>query len=90
MPRRTFLGYTAIGAVLWATGVTLLGYFLGSVAFIANHLEIILLLIVAVSVLPAAIEVLRARRSSGAQGRDPRYDEPAERQAVLDDDVRGS
>ena len=90
MPRRTFLGYTAIGAVLWATGITLLGYFLGSVAFIAAHLELILLLIVVVSVLPAVIEVLRARSKSGTDGRDPRYDEDDERQRVIDEDIRGA
>ncbi len=90
MPRRTFLGYTAIGAVLWATGITLLGYFLGSVAFIAAHLELILLLIVFISVLPAVIEVLRARSKGSTDGRDPRYDEDDERQRVIDEDVRGA
>jgi len=85
MNRRKFLAYTGIGAVLWATGITVLGYFLGSVAFIANNLEAIALLIVAISVLPMVVEVLRAR----SKRRDPRYDEPHERQAVLDDDVRG-
>ena len=85
MDRRKFLGYTAIGAVLWATGITVLGYFLGSVPFIAANLEVILLLIVLVSVLPAIVEVLRAR----SKKRDPRYDEPAERQSVLDEDVKG-
>lgn len=63
MDRRKFLTYTAIGAVLWATGVTVLGYFLGSIDFIARNLEVIALLIVFVSVLPAIIEILRARRS---------------------------
>jgi membrane-associated protein len=85
MDRRKFLTYTAIGAVLWATGITVLGYFLGSVQFIANNLEAIALLIVLVSVLPMIVEVLRAR----SKRRDERYDEPHERQAVLDDDVRG-
>jgi membrane-associated protein len=85
MDRRKFLSYTAIGAVLWATGITVLGYFLGSVTFIANNLEAIALLIVLVSILPMVVEVLRAR----SKRRDERYDEPHERQAVLDDDVRG-
>jgi len=85
MDRRKFLSYTAIGAVLWATGVTVLGYFLGSVTFIANNLEAIALLIVLVSILPMIVEVLRAR----SKRRNERYDEPHERQAVLDDDVRG-
>jgi membrane protein DedA with SNARE-associated domain/membrane-associated phospholipid phosphatase len=30
MPYRKFLPYNAIGAVLWASGITLLGYFLGA------------------------------------------------------------
>jgi len=85
MDRRKFLAYTAIGAVLWATGVTVLGYFLGSVAFVANNLEAIAVLIVLVSILPMIVELLRAR----SKRRNERYDEAHERQAVLDDDVRG-
>ena len=85
MDRRRFFGYSAIGAVLWATGITVLGYFLGSVPFVASNLEVILLLLVLASVLPAIVEVWRARSNK----RDPRYDEPAERQRVLDEDVKG-
>jgi membrane-associated protein len=85
MDRRRFLTYTGIGAVLWATGITVLGYFLGSIDFIAKNLEAIALLIVAVSVLPMVVEALRAR----SRKRDPRYDEAHERQAVLDEDVKG-
>jgi membrane-associated protein len=85
MDRRKFLSYTAIGAVLWATGITVLGYFLGSVDFIANNLEAIALLIVLISVLPMVVEAVRARRKR----RDTAYDEPHERQAVLDEDARG-
>ena len=85
MDRRKFMLYTGIGALLWATGITVLGYFLGSVTFIANNLEAIALLIVLVSVLPMLVEVLRAR----SKRRDPRYDEAHERQTVLDEDVRG-
>jgi membrane-associated protein len=63
---RRFMVYSAIGGVVWATGVTLLGYFLGQVSVIRNHLELMLLAIVAVSVLPIAVEYLRARRKSAA------------------------
>ena len=67
MPRRTFLGYTAIGAVLWATGITLLGYFLGQ-AFpvLQDKLELAIIAIVAVSVLPVLVEYLRHRRQVNA------------------------
>ncbi len=64
MDRRRYLTYTGIGAVLWATGVTVLGNVLGSVAFVRDHIELILLAIVAVSLLPIGVEVLRHRRAA--------------------------
>ncbi len=64
MHYRTFVTYNVIGGVLWGVGVTLLGYFLGGIDVIANNVEAIILGIVAVSVVPILIEVLRARRSS--------------------------
>jgi len=82
MPYRHFFSYNVIGALLWGIGVTLLGYFLGQIAFIRDHLEAIVLLIVGVSVLPVVVEVLRARR-----GRDSRYDEEHERLAVQRDHI---
>lgn len=64
MERRRFFTWSAVGAVLWATGITLIGYFLGGIAFIHDHLEAAILVIVAVSVLPMVIEfVLHKRRS---------------------------
>ncbi len=58
---RRFMVYSAIGGALWASGVTVLGYFLGQISFVRNNLEVMLLAIVAVSVVPIGIEVLRAR-----------------------------
>ena len=58
---RRFMVYSAIGGTVWATGVTLLGYALGNVAFVRNNLEIMLLAIVAISVLPIVVEYLRHR-----------------------------
>ena len=62
LPARTFLKWNIIGGVLWGTGVTLLGYFLGNVAIIGDNLEIFAIIIVGISVLPIAIELLKARR----------------------------
>ena len=64
MRYRTFLTYNVIGGVLWGVGVTLLGYFLGEIEFVADNIEPIILLIIALSVLPIVIEVLRARRQA--------------------------
>lgn len=59
-PKRYFT-YSVIGGVLWATGVTLLGYWLGNVPFVRNNIEAMLVAIVAASLLPIAFEFLRAR-----------------------------
>ncbi|WP_345711039.1 DedA family protein, partial [Kineococcus glutinatus] len=64
MPRRTFFVFSAIGAVLWATGVTVLGVLLGGIPLVRENIELGLLLLVAVSVLPIGIEALRARSKS--------------------------
>lgn len=64
MRYRSFVAYNVIGGVLWGVGVTALGYFLGQVAFVKANVEVIILGIVFLSVLPIAVEVLRARASS--------------------------
>jgi membrane-associated protein len=63
MDRRHFLTWSFVGAVLWATGITLLGYFLGGIAFLQHNLEATVLVIVLVSVLPMAFEYWRHRRA---------------------------
>ena len=66
MSFRRFFLYSAIGGVLWATGVTLLGFWLGRVDFVANNIELMLIVIVAISLLPILVEWLRNRRSQPA------------------------
>ncbi|MGW4946894.1 DedA family protein [Actinoplanes sp. NPDC004185] len=70
MHYRTFLIYNVLGGTLWACGVTILGYFLGQVAFVRSNIEFILIGIVVVSVVPVAVELLRARRRSRTAGVD--------------------
>jgi membrane-associated protein len=62
LPTRTFALWNAVGGILWGTGVTLLGYYLGTVDFIGTHLEIFAILVVAISFIPIALEIRRARR----------------------------
>jgi membrane-associated protein len=61
MDRRRFFTYSFIGALLWVFFVTFLGYFLGQVTFIRNHIELMLVVIVALSLVPVGIEYLRHR-----------------------------
>ena len=67
MDRRHFFVWSGVGALLWVWVVTLLGYFLGN-AFPAlkDHLELAILAIVAVSVIPMVVEVVRSRRGHTA------------------------
>jgi len=67
MEYRPFVTYNFIGGTLWGVGVTLLGFWLGQVAFVNTHIELILVGIVLVSVVPIGIEYLRARAKSGEE-----------------------
>jgi len=71
MEYRTFVRYNVIGAALWGVGVTLLGYFLGSVPLVRDNIEIALLLVVAVSLGPVAFEFIRHRRNAKAESATP-------------------
>jgi membrane-associated protein len=69
MRYRTFLTFNLAGGLLWTFGVTLLGYFLGNVAWIHEHLEIAILGIVFLSILPIVYEAIKARRTASSNAR---------------------
>ena len=62
---RRFITCTAIGGVLWACGVTVAGYHLGSVALVRDHVDVVLVVIVLASLVPMGVEWLLHRRRSG-------------------------
>ncbi len=63
-----FLLWNVVGALLWGTGLTLLGAALGGVSFIHDNLTAIILVIVAVSLLPMVVEfILHKRRQARGQ-----------------------
>jgi membrane-associated protein len=65
MRYRTFVTFNVLGGLLWAVGVTTLGYVLGeSVPDIDRFLYPIIGLIIFLSILPIAVEFLRARARS--------------------------
>jgi membrane-associated protein len=67
MNYRTFVTYNIIGGLLWGAGVTTLGYFLGEIEFVKNNIEVAALAIVAVSVLPVALEYRKHRQHEAAK-----------------------
>jgi membrane-associated protein len=67
MRYRTFVAFNVVGGLLWAVGVTILGYTLGkSVKNIDHYLLPVIAVIVAVSFVPVIREVLRLRREAKA------------------------
>ena len=64
MSFRKFILFTAIGGVIWAPGVTILGYFLGNIEIIARHIDLALVLVVLLSLIPMGLEFLSARRKA--------------------------
>ncbi len=67
MQPQRYLTYSLVGGIAWAAGVTALGFWLGQFAFVRENIEMMLILIVGLSVLPIAVELVRARRKPGAQ-----------------------
>jgi membrane protein DedA with SNARE-associated domain len=65
MPYRRFALYNAAGALGWGVGLLSAGYFLGGIPFVAAHVELIVLGAVALSLIPAAIALIRHRRTPG-------------------------
>jgi membrane-associated protein len=61
MKYSTYITFCIIGAVLWVTGITLLGYFLGNNDWVKANFEKVVLGIVAVSVLPMIFGVVKAK-----------------------------
>ena len=64
MDLRVFTLYSVIGGVAWAAGVTALGHWLGQVDVVREHIELFALGVVVLSLVPVAVELLRARRRS--------------------------
>lgn len=62
MPYTKFATYNIVGGISWIFSMTLLGYFLGK-AFpeITKRIEVVIIVIVFISILPAIIEFLRER-----------------------------
>jgi membrane-associated protein len=57
-----FIGFSAIGSLLWVAICLGGGYLFGNLPFVRDNFTVVVLGIIAISVLPALIEVIRARR----------------------------
>ncbi|MCK9896838.1 DedA family protein [Frankia sp. AgB32] len=71
IPARLFTAYNMLGGVLWAAGVTLLGYALGQTIPIERYMIPISLAIVALSAIPVVREYRGHRRGGHRRGDAP-------------------
>jgi len=64
MNRASFFFYNVLGAIIWATTLPLLGYWVGSrIPGIGDYLEYAILAVVALSLLPAFWHIATSRKS---------------------------
>ena len=77
MPYSRFLPFSIIGGLLWISSMVLAGYFLGGVierAFnikLEDHIEKVVIVVVALSLLPPLIEFLRHKYARGREKEQP-------------------
>lgn len=62
-----FLTFNVLGACGWVTLMVTLGYNLGSVSFIRANFEKVVLLIIALSLVPIALQLLKRKTAAPAQ-----------------------
>ncbi|HEY7306525.1 MAG TPA: VTT domain-containing protein [Bryobacteraceae bacterium] len=62
MRYRRFLAFNVCGAIGWVTIMILSGYLLGNIPLIRQNFEKVVLLIIVVSLIPAGLHVLKARK----------------------------
>jgi membrane-associated protein len=63
-----FTAYNVVGAVLWVGSLLYAGYWFGNVALVRDNLALVMLAIVAVSVAPIAVELVRHRIGRARKG----------------------
>ncbi|WP_085677112.1 MULTISPECIES: DedA family protein [unclassified Pseudomonas] len=56
-----FLGFSVAGSLLWVGGLVTLGYFFGNVPFIKQHLSLMVVGIIVLSLVPMILGLLRGR-----------------------------
>jgi membrane-associated protein len=75
MPYRRFVIFNVVGGFLWVTSMLLAGYFLGSLLKsqfginLEDNIELVVVIVVLLSLLPAVIEYLKSRREKAHAAR---------------------
>ncbi len=64
MDPKRFFSFNVSGGILWVVSLTLAGYLFGNLPFIRDHLTLVILGIIFLSLLPGIIAIIRARIAS--------------------------
>ncbi len=64
MDYKRFFLYNLVGGLVWAVGITLIGYMFGNIPFVKNNLEIALVVIIVLSLSPIFIHQITERRNA--------------------------
>jgi membrane-associated protein len=74
MEYRRFVFFNVAGGIGWVISMTLIGYFLGRIPGVREHIEIVIVVVVFLSILPGLIafarEWLKTRRAAAAHARE--------------------
>jgi len=62
MPYGFFIRWNIIGGIVWVAIFTLLGYFFGNIPFVQHNFELVIIAIIIISLIPAVLEGLKARK----------------------------
>ena len=67
MPYTYFITWNLIGGVTWVATFTLLGFFFGNIPFVQKNFELVIVAIILISLVPAVVEGIKARREMKQQ-----------------------
>jgi membrane-associated protein len=67
MPYGYFITWNLVGGATWVATFTLLGYFFGNIRFVQDNFELVIIAIILISLVPAVMEALKARREGKKQ-----------------------
>ncbi|MEI6816859.1 MAG: VTT domain-containing protein [Bacteroidota bacterium] len=59
-----FLSYDLLGGAVWIVSLTFAGYFLGEIDFIKNHIDLVAIAIIILSILPILIQIMKKKKQT--------------------------